>query len=130
MMTIIARLLVWVSGTPKLLATGAILTIVTMGHQWWQERTTRIEAQATKTCQAEQELAVMKAERDQARKVAEKAVAAIDYEKQATEEIRNERKTIHDEFEAYKQAASSDPRCLSDGVLELLRGDRSGGTGR
>jgi hypothetical protein len=122
MMTILARALVWLSGTPKLLAVGAITAIMTFAHQWWQERDARIQAQGVKTCEAEQQLLGMKAQLTQAQKVAEKAIAAIEYERQVTEELRNERQAIRREFDDYKVAASSDPRCLSDGVLDLLRG--------
>jgi hypothetical protein len=131
MMTLLAKGLEWLVGAPKLLSSGALLAMLVLGHQWWLERDARLRAEGQKVCEAEHELALARAQRDQARRVAEQAVAAIEVEKQITETLRHERQTIAREFEDYKVAASSDPRCLSDGVLDLLRGSGSmGGAGR
>jgi hypothetical protein len=132
MMTLLARALTYLVGAPKLLSSGALLAGLILAHQWWLERDARLKAAGAQQCQVDQRLALAEAQRDQARRVAEKAVAAIEAEKSITEELRNERHAIAQEFDAYKEAASSDPRCLSDGVLNLLRGHgqdrpRSGG---
>jgi hypothetical protein len=128
MMTLLAGALQWLVGVPKLLSTGALLAIVILAHNWWLERDARLRDQGAQTCEAEHQLALVKAQRDVAERATLRAKAEAAQERQIAEDIRHERKTIGDEFEAYKLAASSDPRCLSDGVLDLLRGD--GGLGK
>jgi hypothetical protein len=122
MMTLLARALTWLVGAPKLLSSAALIGGLVLSHQWWLERDARLKAEGAHQCQAEQQLVLMKAQRDQARHAAEEAVAAVETERQITENLRNERQSIKAEFDAYKASASSDPRCLSDGVLDLLRG--------
>lgn len=120
----------------KLLPAGLLGTVLTIGHQWWQERDARIALEATKStkqiCEAEHKLvsmtAVLKAEREQAKAMQAKALEAVEFERQVADELRAERKAIQGEFDAYKLSASSDPRCLSDGVLKLLGGAEQGGS--
>jgi len=137
MMTILARLLPAVMGS-KLLPAGLLVTVLTLGHQWWLERDARMQAQSAATakqrCEAEQQLvmttaqlAAARAERDRALEVSRKKDEAIQFEQQVTDEVRAERKAIKEEFDAYKMASSADPRCLSDGVLKLLGGSGSMG---
>jgi hypothetical protein len=130
MMTILARLLTGAAGS-KLLPAGLIGGLLLMGHQLVLARDARMKAEAAasakQVCEADHKLAAMQAERDAARRVAEKAVEAIEFERQVAEELRSERVAIKGEFDAYKSSASADPRCLSDGVLDLLRGDAKDG---
>lgn len=125
MMTILAKGLSWLVGS-NLIAPISLLAALVMAHQAWLARDERLRDQGEQTCQAEYQLAAMKAQRDQARHAVEAAVQAIEQEKQLTETMRNEREAIRSEFAAYKDRASSDPRCLSDGVLDLLRGSGQG----
>jgi hypothetical protein len=124
MMTLLAKGLMALLGAPKLLSTGLLLGALMLGHQWRLERDARLHMAGVQQCEDKHQLVAMKAERDQARRAVAAAVEAIEVEKKLTEDMRHERQTITAEFEAYKDAASSDPRCLSDGVLDLLRGKR------
>jgi len=117
----------------KLLPAGLLGTLLTVGHQWWQERDARIVLEEAKNakqvCQAEQQLvmvnaqlAAARAERDKAAALVRKTQEAVEFERQVQDEVRAERKAIKEEFDAFKLASGSDPRCLSDGVLKLLGG--------
>jgi hypothetical protein len=121
MMTILGKGLSWLVGS-NLIAPAALLAALTLGHQWWLERDARLRSQGATQCETAHELALVKAQRDQARNAVEAAVKAAHTQEQLTETMRNERQEIATQFEAYKASASSDPRCLSDGVLDLLRG--------
>lgn len=129
MMTILAKLLTGVMGS-KFLPTGLIGGLLLMGHQLVLARDGLMKAEAaataTQVCEADHKLAAANAERDAAKRMAAKALEAIEFERQVAEELRGERTAIKEEYDAYKMAASSDPRCLSDGVLDLLRGDAKG----
>jgi len=134
MMEILSSILRKTLGS-KLLPAGLLGTALTLGHQWWQERDARIALEAAKNtkqqCEAEHKLvsvtALLQEERKQAKAMQEKAMQAVEFERQVADELRTERKQIKEEFDAYKLSASSDPRCLSDGVLKLLGGVEQGG---
>src|SRR5688572_19264247 len=104
MMTILAKIVQLVGGS-KLLPAGIVITILTLGHQWWIERDGRMQAQAAKqaktVCEAEHKLALVSAERDHALNLSRKKDAAIEFERQVAEELRGERKSIVAEFEAF-----------------------------
>jgi hypothetical protein len=129
MMTFLAAAFKWVGGS-KLLPAGILMSLLTLGHQVILQRDGRMKAEAAagakQVCEAEHTLAAVKAELGAAKRVAAKAVEAVEFERQVTEELRGERRAIKEEYDAYKVAASTDPRCLSDGVLDLLRGDAKG----
>jgi len=121
MMTLLAKALGWFTGSG--LATPiSLIVALTMAHQAWLARDNRVEERGEQRCEAEHHLAVARAERDQAKRAVEKAMQIIEQEKQLTETMRHDRQAITREFAAYKDRASADPRCLSDGVLDLLRG--------
>lgn len=120
MMTLLAKSLGWLFGS-KLLPMGLAGALLVTGHQLWLARDTRIASAATAKCEDGWKLAKATAERDAARKQLEHTKAAHIQEQQLSEELRNERRKIASEFEAHKASASADPRCLSDGVLQLLR---------
>jgi len=128
MMTLLAKGLGKLLGS-SLLSWGLVGGLLITGHQLWLARDARIATAATNKCDASWELAKANAERDQAKREVKAAQEAIESERQLTERLRDERKTISDEFAAHKAAASSDPRCLSDSVLDLLRrhGEVGGG---
>lgn len=121
MMTLLAKGLSWLVGS-NVIAPLSLLAALTFAHQAWLANQSRIEARGEQRCEAEHQLASMRAQRDQAKRVADQAVKAIEVEKQLTETMRHERHAIAREFADYKDRASADPRCLSDGVLDLLRG--------
>jgi hypothetical protein len=121
MMTILARGLQWLVGS-NLIAPLSLLAALTMAHQWWLERDNRIEAQGVAVCQAEHQLALVKAQRDVAMREAAKAKENFKQQFELSEVMRNEREAIRAEFAAHKAAASDNPSCLSDSVLDLLRG--------
>jgi hypothetical protein len=121
MMTILARGLQWLVGS-NLIAPLSLLAALTMAHQWWLERDNRIEAQGVAVCQAEHQLAQVKAQRDVAMREAAKAKENFKQQFELSEVMRNEREAIRAEFAAHKAAASDNPSCLSDSVLDLLRG--------
>jgi hypothetical protein len=121
MMTILAKGLGWLLGSSVLpigLAAGLLVT----GHQLWLARDQKIETAAVTRCEAEHDLAIAQAKLKAAERALEDHKGLLNDERQVTEALRHERTTIRSEFAAYKAAASSDPRCLSDGVLDLLRG--------
>lgn len=126
MMTILAKGLSWLVGS-NLIAPISLLAALTFAHQAWLARDARVEERGEQRCEAEHQLAAMKAQRDHATRMAANAVAAIEDEKKLTENMRHERQAIASEFAAYKDRASADPRCLSDGVLDLLRGHGQAG---
>jgi len=121
-MPLLARGLSWLVGS-NLIAPLSLLAALTFAHQAWMARDQRLVDQGVTQCEGEQALAVMRAQRDQARHAVEAAVKAIEQEKQLTETMRHDHQTIAKEFASYKDRASADPRCLSDGVLDLLRGN-------
>lgn len=122
MMTLLAKGLQWFVGAPKLLSSAAVLGLVMLAHQWWLERDARIEAQGATACHAQHELALLKAQRDVAMREAARAKESFRQQYEISEVMRNEREAIKAEFAAHKAAASDNPRCLSDSVLDLLRG--------
>jgi hypothetical protein len=129
MMTLLAAVFKWVGGS-KLLPAGIVMSLLTLGHQVILQRDGRLKAEAaagaTRVCEDSHKLAAITAERDVAKRMAEKALEAIEFERQIADELRNERTAIKGEYDAYKANASADPRCLSDGVLDLLRGAPKG----
>jgi hypothetical protein len=94
-----------------------------LAHNWWLERDGRLRAEGERVCQAEHELALVRTQRDAALTAANRAREAQEAEQLIAEGLRRDHQTIKAEFKAFQDRASADPRCLSDGVLELLRGD-------
>lgn len=130
MMTLLAGALQWLVGAPKLLTAGALLTITLLAHQWWLERDAHLKAQGAQQCQAEYQLAGVRAQRDAALAQIARAREETLSQQTLAETLRHDRQAIADEFAAYKAAASTDPNCLSPGVLDLLRGGNGLGKGR
>jgi hypothetical protein len=120
MMALLAKGLGWILGS-KMLPLGLAGGLLIAVHQLWQGRDERIETAAVARCEAEHELARTRALLAAANSEAAARKAQLDDERKTTEDLRHERKAITQEFAAYKLAASSDPRCLSDSVLDLLR---------
>lgn len=129
MMTLLAKGLGWLFGS-KLLPLGLTAGLLVTGHQLWLARDARIATAASAKCNADWELAKLTAERDKARRELAEHQEQLKREQTLTEELRHERQSIASEFAAHKAAASADPRCLSDGVLQLLGGDAGAGKAR
>ncbi|HTO27155.1 MAG TPA: hypothetical protein VL017_01045, partial [Devosia sp.] len=93
MMTLLARGLSWLVGS-NLIAPAALLAALVFAHQAWLERDQRLKNQGVTQCETAHELALVKAQRDQARNAVEAAVKAAHTQEQLTETMRNERQEI------------------------------------
>lgn len=91
------------------------------GHQAWQGRDTKLENRAKQSCNSAWLVALSKQQTSAARHDAQRAETLAKERERIMEGLRNDLDNTRSEFEAHKAAASSDPRCLSDGVLQLLR---------
>jgi hypothetical protein len=130
MMTLLAKGLGWLLGS-NALPLGLAGALLLVGHQWWQERDRNLELAGTRKCEDAHALALAKAERDSARQELAAYQQQLEDERRTQETLRHERETIRSEFAEYRKRASADPRCLSDGVLDLLRGHGEvGGAGK
>jgi len=91
-------------------------------HQIYLQREGRLRAEATNICNAGWETEIRKQERDAARASAEAAQRILVGERRVNEDLKNEMDKLTNEMQAVRtSSAGSDPRCLSDGVLNDLR---------
>lgn len=123
MMALLARGLSWLVGS-NILAPLSMLAALTFAHQAWLARDARLEAAGTRQCEAHNSLALVAAQRNAALAQAAQSADLLQQERKINEELTHERDKIVEDYRLAKAAASSDPRCLSDGVLDLLRGTR------
>jgi hypothetical protein len=94
-----------------------------MGHQWWVESKAREEAEAVNICNATWKAEVRKQERDAAQRELLSAQELLAGERLINEGLQNDLQKLRERIASVAPAAAgSDPRCLSDGVLNLLGG--------
>jgi chromosome segregation ATPase len=93
---------------------------IAIGH-WLQEREARQQAVGAQKCDATWQLATLKQERDNARNEIARQRELMESERKGNQELANELQAVRAQYAEHKAAASSDPRCLSDGVLDAIR---------
>lgn len=98
-----------------------ILAALTLGHNAWLKRDARILAQGERVCDARWEAAVRAEERRQAAESAAAAQKLLETERQVTEGLNEQVMQLAAELDRVRSTSGSDPRCLSDGVLDALR---------
>jgi hypothetical protein len=73
----------------------------------------------------EWQLLAIKAERDKHKSDLQRERQMLEIERNQGKELSDELQQTRTAFAEHKASASSDPRCLSSGVLDLLRVDGS-----
>lgn len=140
MMVLLSKLVTGLAGPyfTALTLPALILALVISLHHNFKQRDERIETAATQTCNQEWEAAIAKQERDAANASLKAAQEILEGERQINQGLRDELDKINVEYVAARErlaAVASDPRCLSDSVLDALRrrqslggGDKAGGS--
>jgi len=120
MMTLLARGLTWGLGS-KLLLPALLAGLLVFGHQAWLGRDQRLRMAGKELCDKDWQIAIAKRERDATRRETEVVQELLEGERKSTERLTDDLKKLEGRFAALKETASTDPRCLSDGVLDILR---------
>lgn len=120
MMAALARGLSAIGGS-WLTVPALIGLLIIAAHQWKENRDGRLKAEGKQQCDASWELAISREERDAAAREAKRAKDILEGERQVTERLQHDLRSLESEFAAHKANAGSDPNRLSDGVLDVLR---------
>lgn len=127
-MALLSRLLTGVSGS-WLTMPALLLMLIVSAYQWKEANARALKAEGKSQCDLSWQLSLQKQRTEAAQTVARQMQEFFELERQTTEGLRHELSDIRTKFAEAKASASSDPRCLSDGVLDLLqRGAAVGGT--
>ena len=117
------RLLWWVTIPALFLAT------VTFAKIAWDKRDARIMKQGEMVCTAKWEARIRDEERQQAAATVKRVEDDLENERKVTGDLRDELQVMAEAKAKLEQRASADPRCLSDGVLDAVRG-KGGAVGK
>jgi hypothetical protein len=126
-MTLLASLFEGLTGKFLTTITAPLLGLLALifAHNWSQERDELARKAAIKQCDASWEVAIRKEERDAATRQVGRAQSILEGERNVNEGLRNELQQLHNQYASLRAqaAASTDQRCLSDGVLNALGGN-------
>lgn len=136
-MQILAKLLEWVvgPGLKTLLMPAMLLGLITGWHQYTKARAEAVEAREAalvargrQQCVTEFELATANARLAAERKRADDAISSAREAARISEEVQANAQTIQDALDRLTaEDGNPDPaRCLSRGVLDLVRGHQGG----
>lgn len=115
----LSKLFTWAGGSSLTIPVLLLGTLI-LAHNWWLARDARIADAGKQTCNSAWLVALSKQQREAARLDAQRARELLEGERAVMEGLRDDLEKTRAKYADY--IPSDDPRCLSDGVLDALRG--------